>query len=353
VKTGLAKQLLAWYKSNGREMPWRGLKDPYLIWVSEIMLQQTQVETVKPYFEKWQKRYPDLRTLAGSEEQDVLKTWEGLGYYSRARNMLRAARLIMEIHNGQLPEDSSSLQKLPGIGKYTAAAIASIAFGEDIPALDGNIRRVAARLDDLTLPVKSKDGESRIFELLRANLPTGKTADFNQALMDLGSLICLPGEPQCDQCPIKEFCKSYLRGTQKQRPIKETKPDIPHYIVTAAVIRDGDKVLITRRPAKGLLGGMWEFPGGKVEPGESLEQALAREIKEELGVKIKVGSEIGQFKHAYTHFRITLHAFHCTHMADRFQALQVDEFKWCSRGDLKNYPMGKVDRLISRVIENM
>ncbi len=351
MKTGLARQLLAWYKRNGREMPWRGVKDPYLIWVSEIMLQQTQVETVKPYFEQWQKCFPDLLTLAGAEEQDVLKTWEGLGYYSRARNMLRAARLIMEKFDGQLPDDSSTLQELPGIGKYTAAAIASIAFGEDIPALDGNIRRVMARLDDLTLPAKSQDGESRIFELLRANLPTGRAADFNQALMDLGSLICLPGEPKCDQCPIKEFCNSYARGTQKQRPIKETKPEIPHYIVTAAVIRDGEKVLITRRPAKGLLGGMWEFPGGKVEPGESLEQALAREIKEELGVKIKVGSEIGQFKHAYTHFRITLHAFHCTHTAGRLQTFQVDEFKWCLRSELKNYPMGKVDRLISQVIE--
>lgn len=314
------------------------------------MLQQTQVETVKPYFERWQRRFPDLQTLARASEQEVLQIWEGMGYYSRARNLLKAAVLIKEKYTGRLPEDPAQLGKLPGIGKYTAAAIASIAFKQDIPALDGNIRRVMARLDDLEIPVRSQPGGARILELLVEHLPPGQAGDFNQALMDLGAMICLPREPRCDQCPVQNHCKSFSQGTQSQRPVKEPKPEIPCCLVTAAVIHKGEKVLITRRPPAGLLGGLWEFPGGKVEEDESLEEGLRREIREELGLEIEVCEELGHFKHAYSHFRIRLHAFNCRIIHGFIQALQVDEYKWCYLDDLKNYPMGKVDRQISRIL---
>lgn len=350
--TALTKSLLEWYRKNGRDLPWRGIHDPYLIWVSEIMLQQTQVGTVKPYFERWQTRFPDLNTLAGASEQDVLQIWEGLGYYSRARNLLKAARLINEEFNGQLPGDPAQLAKLPGIGKYTAAAIASIAFKQDVAALDGNIRRVMARLDDLEMPARSQPGEARILELLNEHLPPGQAGDFNQALMDLGAMICLPREPRCDQCPLQGHCMSFTRGTESQRPVRESRPKIPCYLVTAAVLRKGKRILITRRPPSGLLGGLWEFPGGKVEEGESLEECLRREIREELGVEIEVGDELGRFKHAYTHFKIRLHAFNCRIILGSIQAFQVDEYQWCCMDDLKNYPMGKVDRQISLILES-
>ena len=352
MRTPLAAQLLAWYRKNGRRMPWRGLKDPYLIWVSEIMLQQTQVETVKPYYARWRKRFPNLRTLAEAREEDVLKAWEGLGYYSRARNMLKAAITIIEKYGGRFPNDPGQLEKLPGIGRYTAAAIASLCFNVDIPALDGNIKRVTARLDDLSLPASSREGEARILKLLEHHLPHGEAGDFNQAMMDLGAIICLPKNPACPQCPIQKFCQANRRGTQLLRPVNKIQERTPLFIVTAAIIRKGSKVLITRRPAKGLLGGMWEYPGGKVEDGENLQQALIREIREELGVEVDVGPEIGIFKHAYSHFRIILHAFRCTILRGSLQPLQVDELTWCHPKDLERYPMGKVDRQISHLIES-
>jgi A/G-specific adenine glycosylase len=312
------------------------------------MLQQTRVETVIPYFERWMKRFPSAADLAAAPLQEALALWEGLGYYSRVRSLHKSARLVMEQYDEQLPRDIESLRKLPGIGRYTAAAIASLAFGLDAATLDGNLKRVFARLFDVEEPADSLAGEKHLWALAEENLPKGRAGDYNQALMDLGATICLPKNPRCPLCPLIELCQARARGVQESRPVQKPKKEIPHYIVTAAVIRRGGKVLLAKRPAKGLLGGLWEFPGGKAEPGENLPDALQREIREELAADIHVGESFGIYRHAYTHFRITLHAFLCTLDGKEPRPLEAEEIAWVTPHDLANYPMGKVDRLIAR-----
>jgi A/G-specific adenine glycosylase len=353
METQFTHQLLAWYHQNARRLPWRGLSDPYAIWVSEIMLQQTQVPTVIPYFERWMQRFPTLQALAAADEQDVLKLWEGLGYYSRARNLHKAAKVVVESYNGALPADRAALEHLPGIGRYTAGAIASIAFGLDEPALDGNIRRVLARVFDVQEPARLPAGEKKLWELAAGNLPPGSASDYNQAMMDLGTAICTPQKPACLVCPVNSLCRAYALGVQEERPVLPERREVPHIIVTAAVIHRDAKVLIARRPAKGLLGGMWEFPGGKVEAGESLEDGLKREINEELLTEIKVGEYVGEFHHAYTHFRVTLHAYHCTLTGDEPQPVEASALQWVDLKELAVFPMGKIDRRISnQLVQN-
>ena len=346
----VAAPLLTWYAQNARRLPWRDLPTPYRVWVSEIMLQQTRVETVIPYFERWMERFPSLPALAAASEQEVLHAWEGLGYYSRARNLHRAARLVVSDYGSELPATPQELEKLPGIGRYTAGAIASIAFGQDAAALDGNIRRVLARVFAMDLPARSPEGERLLWQLARACLPPGRAGDFNQAVMDLGSAICTPRAPACLICPLAGLCQAFAQGRQEQLPVLAEKPPVPHYIVTAAVIwRDG-LVLIARRPSNGLLGGLWEFPGGKLENGEALDEGLRREIAEELGVPIQVGEPFGIYQHGYTHFKVTLHAFTCQIEAGEPQALHASELRWIIPAELGDYPMGKIDRQISKRI---
>ena len=344
----IAPRLLPWYARSARRLPWRGSQDPYAVWVSEIMLQQTRVDTVIPYFENWMRRFPDLPSLALAEEQDVLMAWEGLGYYSRARNLRRAARQVLDQYGGVLPADPLALRALPGIGEYTAAAIASIAFNLDEAALDGNIRRVLARVFHMDLSARSPQGEARLRELARQELPAGQAGDYNQALMDLGAGICAPRSPQCLLCPLAEICEAHKQGDMESLPVLKARAPVPHYTVTAAVLRRGGQVLLARRPAGGLLGGLWEFPGGKTLPGESLPDCLRREIREELGVEIEIDAEFGIYQHAYTHFKVTLHAFLCRLSGGEPQALHASELRWADPGGLGAFPMGKIDRQISR-----
>jgi A/G-specific adenine glycosylase len=342
-------ELLAWYARHARDLPWRGSGDPYAVWVSEIMLQQTRVETVIPYFERWMRRFPDLASLAQASQQEVLAAWEGLGYYSRARNLHRAAQIVVQEMGGELPRNPQALGRLPGVGRYTAGAIASLAFGVDAPALDGNIRRVLARVFNLAEPARSPVGERRLWELAGEHLPAGQAGDYNQALMDLGATICTPRAPDCASCPVSQFCQARALGVQEQRPVMPQKPVVPHYIVTAAVIRRDEEVLIAQRPLEGLLGGLWEFPGGKLQPGEELAACLQREICEELGVGITVREPLGVYRHAYTHFRVTLHAFHCG-LANgaQPQPLEANDLRWVRPDELPAFPMGKIDRMIAR-----
>lgn len=343
----ISQPLLEWYAVHARQLPWRDHPDPYAIWISEIMLQQTRVDTVIDYFNLWMQTFPDIETLANSSEQEVLKQWEGLGYYSRARNIHKTAKILLNEYASQIPADPEKLQKLPGIGRYTAAAITSMAFGLDQAALDGNIRRVLSRVFDVSLPIRTPEAEKFFWELAEQNLPTGQAGDYNQALMDLGASICLPTKPKCLLCPVQKYCLAFKRGVQEQRPVMPEKKPTPHYIVTAAILQRNQMVLLAQRPAKGLLGGLWEFPGGKLEAGETLAAALEREIMEELGSKIAVGEHFGEYQHAYTHFRITLHAFLCSLVAGEPQALEASQITWVRLDQLSDYPMGKVDRMIA------
>jgi A/G-specific adenine glycosylase len=276
--------------------------------------------------------------------------WEGLGYYSRARNLHRAAQKVMSEYGGKIPTSPQELQKLPGIGRYTAAAIASISFNVDAAALDGNIRRVLARVFDVSVPAASPQGERILWELADANLLPGRAGDYNQAMMDLGAMICTPRTPDCPRCPLIQICQARLLGIQEQRPVLSPRPEVPHYIVTAAVIRRNGTVLIARRPSHGLLGGMWEFPGGKQQEGEDLPACLKREIREELDADISVGRPLGVFRHGYTHFQVTLHAFECALAGGEPRAIEASEIRWVAPADLVDFPMGKIDRQISKVI---
>jgi A/G-specific adenine glycosylase len=341
--------LLDWYTQNARELPWRSWQSPYRTWVSEVMLQQTQVDTVLPYFEAWILRFPDIESLAQADVQDVLSSWEGLGYYSRARNLHRAARIVVAEMNGELPQTPQELQSLPGIGPYTAGAIASIAFGKDVPAVDGNIRRVLSRLFNISIPARTPEGEEILWELAQGNLPGGQAGTYNQAMMDLGAVICTPKTPACQKCPVSADCLAFKLGVQEERPVKLPRKKVPHYTVTAAVIQKDGLVLLAQRHNQSLLGGLWEFPGGTMEDQDAdLAACLRREIKEELGVKIRVGESVGKYKHAYTHFKITLHAFLCElNSPEEPQPLASQALEWVSVDELGKFPMGKVDRLIA------
>ena len=341
----LSSRLLNWYRHQGRTLPWRGHPDPYAVWVSEIMLQQTRVETVIPYFEKWMGLFPTMQALANASEQDVLNAWEGLGYYSRARNFHKAAKIVIEKYGGELPRDLGELGKLPGIGRYTVGALASILFGMDEPALDGNLKRVYARLFDVSEPVDSSDGENILWQIARENLPKGQAADFNQALMDLGATVCLPKKPRCLLCPVMEFCRAREHGMQTLRPVKRSKGDTPSHVHAAAVVIRRGKVLLAQRPSQGLLGGMWEFPNARVvgDPAKALSKALKTEYR--LGLRLKRGAgPVGVFRHTYSHFKITVHAFGCELTSDP----KAKTMKWVALKSLDDYPMGRVDRQIAR-----
>jgi A/G-specific adenine glycosylase len=342
-----SSKLLNWYSVNARELPWRDHPNPYAVWVSEIMLQQTRIESVIPYFQRWMTRFPTISDLAAASQQEVLSLWEGLGYYSRARNLHHAAKIVIEVYEGKLPQDAGTLRKLPGVGRYTAAAIASIAFGQDEPALDGNIRRVLSRVFNLIDPVGSTKGTQKLWKLAGENLPPGRAGDYNQAIMDLGAMICTPRSPDCAVCPVAGICQAKALGVEEDRPVPKLKVKIPHHIVTAAVIQKNGRVMVVRRPPDGLLGGMWEFPGGKQEPEEDLPTCLRREILEELGVEILVGEPFGVYRHAYTHFRVTLHAYLCSLNGGQPQLKEHIGLCWVDPVKLNDFPMGKIDRQIA------
>ncbi len=353
MNTRLSSRLLAWYRLHKRTLPWRGHPDAYAVWVSEIMLQQTRVEAVIPYFEKWMRLFPTVRALANASEQGVLNAWEGLGYYSRARNLHKAAKIVVEQYNGELPSDLDWLRELPGIGRYTLGAIASIAFGMDASALDGNIKRVYARLFDVTEPVDSPAGEKVLWQLADENLPKGHAGDYNQALMDLGATICVPKNPRCLICPVMELCQAREKGVQDQRPVKTPKKDMPHYVHAAGVIIERGRVLLAQRPSSGLLGGMWEFPNGRVNSDPA--QGLANALKTGYNLRLRAirasraataFSALGIVQHGYSHFSVTVHVFRCE-LASKPGAPNL---KWIPLKQLDDYPMGKIDRQIAKMI---
>ena len=344
-------RVLAWYEQHRRDLPWRRTEDPYSIWVAEVMLQQTRVDTVLFYYERFLLRFPTLAALAAASIDDLLKAWEGLGYYARARNLHAAARLVMAEMGGEVPSDPETLLRLPGVGRYTAAAISSIAFGEDAIALDGNLRRVLCRIfaidDDPGRP-----NTQRCLELLgRTMLPPGRASEFNQALMDLGAAICLPSRPRCLICPILRRCQAQKAGIQHALPIRATRTRRPHRDVTAAVIWDGNShLLITQRPMDAMLGGLWEFPGGKRRPGEGLAACLHREIGEELAIEIEIVDLLCTLEHTFTHFHMTLYAYDCRWKRGAPQCLGVRDLRWVTLDELDAFAFAVADQKVISVL---
>ena len=339
----IRRSLLKWYFRNRRDLPWRGESSPYRIWVSEVMLQQTQVTTVIPYYRRFLEEFADIESLAAAPLEQVLKAWEGLGYYGRARNLHKAAREIVEKYDGHLPESYAELRTLPGLGDYTAGAVASIAFGQAVPAVDGNVKRVIARLVAFESDITRAPAAQQLQNIARILVDLVVPGDWNQAIMELGATVCLPKSPKCLLCPINDLCEGRLRGIEQELPLKPAKKALPHHDVTAAVIRQDGKVLIAQRPLQGMLGGLWEFPGGKREAGETLAECLRREIKEELGVEIEIGQPVVTINHSYTHFKITLHAFCCYLLQGSPQALGVADWRWVKLEEIDTFPFPRTD----------
>ncbi len=347
-----SRALLDWYDRAATRMPWRGLRDPYRIWLSEVMLQQTRVATVESYYNRFLEAFPTIQALAAAPLDEVLKCWEGLGYYARARNLHRLARVIVSDHDGRFPASADALRHLPGIGRYTAAAIASIAFDQAVAVLDGNVIRVLARLTDLPEDVTRTGIKKSLWQLAQSLLPPQRPGDYNQALMDLGRTVCLPRRPTCGVCPVQNFCQAYARGDAELRPVKKPKSPLPHVRAVAAVIRDaGGRLLLVQRPAEKLLGGLWTLPGGMCEGDEALGDCLRRSLRRDLGVEIDIGGEMAVAMQEFTHFRMTLRAYACQLTAGKPKAAGVATFAWVSLAEVGQYSMGKADRQIVEALE--
>lgn len=347
IKKLLNRRLLAWYNRNQRLLPWRKTNDPYRIWISEIMLQQTQVDTVIPYYYRFLETFPSVSSLARAPLQDVLKVWENLGYYSRARNLHAAAKVIVEKFGGQIPDKLEEIKTLPGIGQYSSGAILSIAYKQAFPAVDGNVRRILCRVFAIRKPVDDAREQKQLQELAASLIPVNHPGDFNQALMDLGATICKAKNPDCSRCPVANLCQARIKSLQNVLPIIKKTPAIPHRQAAAAVIRNAKgRLLLVQRPASGLLASLWKLPGGFVETGEDIERSLRRSVKEELGISIQMEKHLASVNHTYTHFRITLHAYNCRLLKSSPKPIGCQNSRFVSPVDLKKLPMSKIDRLI-------
>ncbi len=332
-----AHLLLSWFKKEARDLPWRHTKNPYFIWVSEMMLQQTTVATVIDFYKRWIKKYPSLKALALANEQEVLKMWQGLGYYNRAKNFHRAAKQVVEELAGNIPSCQRDLQQLPGLGPYASSAIASIAFNEKVVLIDANVRRVMMRLLSINKKISLKDDSAILKQLQIWINDCQEFGQFNEAMMELGALICRSKQPLCFQCPVHSYCKALKKGIQERIPRKETKKILAISAVVG-IIKHKNKLLIQKRAEKGLWAGFWEFPGGKIKSTDGTkEEALKREVQEETGLSIDIKQKIGTATHFYTHYRVSLTAFECS-CCDKNFVLKKNAL-WIPLKDLKKYPM--------------
>jgi A/G-specific adenine glycosylase len=339
----IQRRLLDWFEKNGRDLPWRRTRDPYAIWVSEIMLQQTQVATVIPYYKKFLKSFPSIRHLAIAHLSEVLKAWEGLGYYSRARNLHRASKIILNHFKGRIPDHLTDLLNLPGIGKYTAGAILSMVYNKEAPILDGNVKRVLSRL--FAVPGDPKKTEGLLWKISESLIPKGRSNSFNQAIMDLGAIICTPKDPLCHHCPLHRYCKAKASGNPGRYPSRAVKKTIPHIESISGVILNNGKVLLNQRPPKGLLGGLWEFPNWRNEESGRPRLRLRNHIKKEMGMNVEVKGFVGTFHQSFSHFKLTLHVFNCGATEGR------GEGKWVAIKNLDQFAMSRIHRRIAEAID--
>lgn len=333
------EKLLGWFRENKRELPWRGTKDIYKIWLSEVMLQQTQVATVIPYYRRFLEHYPGVRELAKAGGESVLKLWEGLGYYNRCMNLHKAARIIEDRFWGEVPDTPGEFASLPGVGPYILAAVMSIARGYPLPAVDGNVIRTYCRLNGVTDDVRKPAVKNQITKELEKIIPPKSPGNFNEAMIELGALICLPKKPLCDACPLNPDCVARITSQTGRIPFKSPRKKAPLYKVSIAVILKGEKFYIQKRPLGGHLGGMWEFPGGKQKGKESPEQTLLRECREELGTEVTIIEKLSNIHHAYSHFKIEMDVFLCRLPHDGDITPSHDQpSRWISIEQLQEFP---------------
>jgi A/G-specific adenine glycosylase len=345
----LSRALLDWYMGVRRALPWRSTRDPYYIWVSEIMLQQTQVATVIGFYERWIKRFPNVEALAAADENDVLRAWEGLGYYSRARNLQRAARQLVLLHGGRLPDTLEELRQLPGIGPYSAGAIASIAFGSDEPAVDGNIIRVLTRLFSLSGDPKRAPLQGRIWALARALIPRGHAGDFNQALMELGATCCTPRAPRCGSCPVARHCKALSEDRVLDFPEAAPRRALTEERRVAAIVRRRGRVLVARASSTAARwAGMWQFPDVELGSDGDPLVSLSAGVERTTGLSIDVGAKMGQLRHHVTRFRIDIDVYGCRARAGRARPIAYGAVSWCAPEQLPALPMPAAHRKIAQ-----
>lgn len=351
LRQAFRRDLTAWFRVHQRDLPWRHRRTPYRVWISELMLQQTRVDQVIPYYQRFMKRFPRVQALAEAPRADVLKMWEGLGYYSRAIRAQETARHLVAQQGGRFPRTLDGLLALPGIGPYTAAAVGSLALGLDAAVVDGNVIRVLAR-------VMAYDGDTRR-PAVRARfqawadelLPPGRAGEFNESMMELGATVCTPRRPACATCPLRHPCQARVEGRAESYPAKGPKVTVPHKHVGAGLVVNARRqLLIAQRHEASMLGGLWEFPGGKQEPGETLPECIARELREELGIEVEVGEACVTVRHAFSHFTMDLHAYWARIRRSRPRALDCADCRWVSVGQLKDYAFGRADQKIMEAL---
>lgn len=341
----LRKALLAWYDAQRRDLPWRRTRDPWAIWVSEIMLQQTTVKTVEPRWRRFLDRWPTVAALAAASEDDVLAEWTGLGYYARARNLHRAARRVAEDFGGRVPDRFELLLALPGMGDYTAAAVASIAFGEVVALVDANVERVVARLDRIDDDIKSSAGRRAATEAARALLDPARPGDWNQAMMELGALVCLPRAPQCSACPVAAFCAARADGDPERLPVRAAREPMARVREVAAALRDArGRVLVLRRPPKGSFASMWELPRGEAADGESAADAVVRVAREVAGLDVRAVRPLLRLRHVVMRRSIELHVWECERLGGRLSAPRHEEHAWLAPADWARLPIATTQK---------
>ena len=339
----IRKAVIAWYGRCARDLSWRGTGDPYAVWVAEVILQQTRVDQGTPYIERFLREFPDVHSLARATGDRVLKVWEGLGYYARARNLHKAARHVAGELGGVFPETAEAWMRLPGVGRYTAGAIASIGFGEETPLVDGNVKRVIARLANISDCVDDAAVSERVWVLAGALVRGPSPGALNQGLMELGATVCKPRDPDCPGCPVKRHCAAFALGTQARLPVLRERKKPPHHEIVVGAIAKKGRFLLGKRPPGGLLGGLWEFPGGKVARGETHAAALIRELREELGIEVEVGGLVASVKHAYSHFKVTLNVYRCEHISGRPKPRAHTELRWAAASEFSDFAFPKAN----------
>jgi len=346
----ITKNLINWYQLHKRNLPWRQTQNPYFILISEVMLQQTQVTKVLNYYQPFIQQFPDVFALANAKVEQVLKIWEGLGYYARARNLHAAAQMIVKNMAGEFPTAYSQLKSLPGIGEYIAAAVLSIAYDQPLAVVDGNVKRVLARAYRIDKPINKSSSFYTFQEIAQQLLDQNQPGHFNQAIMELGALICRPVNPYCDQCPIKAFCKANNTDQVHLFPVKLKKNRIPEYHLVAGIVYKGNQFLIVRRKIDGFLGGMWEIPGGRIQGDELPEQTCIRFIRENVNITAEIVEYLAQIRHAYSHFKIKMDIFRCHYLEGEEILNGYIDSRWITKNEVTQYPFHLANHKVFKLL---
>lgn len=339
----LRRRLLAWFRRKKRDLPWRRTNDPYRIWVAEVMLQQTQVATVLPYYRRFLRAFPSLRALAKAAEGRVLKAWQGLGYYRRALHLHEAARQVVREYGGRVPDDPEAFARLPGVGRYTCGAVQSIAFGRPLAALDANAARVIARWLAIEEPIDAAATRRTLWDAAEAFVSRRAPGNWNQAVMELGARVCTPRRPRCADCPVRTLCEAYERGLVENIPVHRARRKVPHIEVGVGIVWRRGRVLLCKRPRDRMLGGLWEFPGGKRQPDEPIRDCIRRELQEECAIDVRVGDHLVDVDHAYSHLRVTLRCYHARLERGPARAIGCDRLAWVKPERIADYPLPAAD----------